>query len=219
MSWFSSFFNPGNPAAGPANAQIGYMEQQQAQHDSAVKQGKSAIDTAFQQFTPDYFNGVSTAYENAYNPQLTDQYNVAKDKMIGALAGGDQLEGSTGAYQMGQLDKTYGTARANIANSATDAANSMRTTVNNAKSNLYSLNEQTADPLTMATQAQASSGAIVAPQAYPQLSNVFGDALNSAAVGMRANAGSMSPYYGYGMGAAPGGYAPIGGAGSSSQSL
>lgn len=214
MSWLSQLFNPGNPAADASNQQISMMETQQQQHDTAVAQGKKAIDSAFQQFTPNYFNGVATAYQNAYNPQLDNQYAQAKDKMIAALAGGDQLDSSTGAYQMGQLDKTYGTARANIANQATDAENQLKSTVSNTETNLYGLNSQAADPLQMASSAQAQAGAIVAPQSYPTLSNVFGDALNTASTALRANMNSMYPGVGgYGSAPAGGGAAPIGSGG------
>jgi hypothetical protein len=57
------------------------------------------------------------------------------------------------------------------------------------------LNSAAADPLTIASQAQSTAGAIVAPQSYPSLSNVFGDALNSVATAQRPNAYSNNPWY------------------------
>jgi hypothetical protein len=218
MSWFSDWWHGGNNGAqNAANQQIQMMEAQQAKHDAAVSQGKQSIDQAFQQFTPDYFSGYTKSYMDAYNPQLTNQYNQAKQKMIATLAGNDQLEGSTGAYSLGNLDKTYGTAQADIANRAQDATNSFRSTVNNSKNQLYGLNAAAADPLTMATQAQSTAGALVSPQSYPTMANVFGDALGSVATGASAYV-NRGPYAGYG-GYPYGGYgptltAPIGGGGS-----
>lgn len=174
-------FGGGQPAASAANNQIALMEAQQRQHDAAVQQDTGAVKDAFSQFTPDYYSNFENTYENAYDPQLTDQYNIARDKETAQLAGTDQLEGSSGAYQMGQLDKAYGTAQGQIANSAADATNSLRSTVNNSENNLYSLANQAVDPLSFASQAQQSAGAIVAPQSYPTLGSVFGAALSPLA--------------------------------------
>ena len=79
-----------------ANQQTQMLEQQQATHDSNVAAGKKSIDTAFSQFDQPYFDAYGTAYKNAYNPQLTDQYGIAKDKLTAMLAGNDQLGGSVG---------------------------------------------------------------------------------------------------------------------------
>jgi hypothetical protein len=43
------------------------------------------------------------------NQQLRRQYQATQRQAEGALAGTDQLDGSTGAYDMGQLARTNGT--------------------------------------------------------------------------------------------------------------
>lgn len=182
-----------NGAAAAANQQTQLLEQQQATHDSDVAAGKTAIDSAFSQFDQPYFDNYATSYENAYNPQLTDQYGIAKDKLTAMLAGNGQLGGSAGNNSLAQLDKTYANNQTDIANQAADAENTAKTNVANQKSNLYAMNASAADPASAASQAQASAGSIVSPQSYPTLSNVFGDALSSVATAQKANTNSLTP--------------------------
>jgi hypothetical protein len=63
------------------------MEAQQAKHDADVASGKKRIDDAFAQFDERYFDNYKRSYLDVYNAQLTDQYDIAKDKLVGTLAG------------------------------------------------------------------------------------------------------------------------------------
>jgi hypothetical protein len=182
-------------AGAAATQQAQLMEQQQAKHDAAVTQGKQSIDDAFSQFNDPYYDSYGQTYKDTYNPQLDQQYALAKDKLIAKLAGTDQLGSGVGNNAIALQDQTYNNSKADIANHATDAENSLRSAVDNTKSNLYTENNATADPLTMASQAQSQSGAIVAPQSYPTLGNVFADGLNSVATATKANSQSMTPYF------------------------
>lgn len=186
-------FSSDNGAAAAAQQQTQMLEAQQAKHDSDVAAGKTSIDNAFSQFDQPYFDKFGQAFQNNYQPQLTDQYGIAKDKLTAMLAGTDQLGSSVGNNSQAMLDKDLAYGQSDIANKSADAENNFKTSVDNTKSNLYNLNASAADPEMMAQQAQAQSGAIVAPQSYPTLSNYFGDALNSVATATKANQGSMYP--------------------------
>jgi hypothetical protein len=183
----------GNAAADAAQQQISMIEAQQHRHDQAVAQGKSSIDKAFEQFTPDYFNKYKQSYIDAYNPQLKDQYGIAKDSLTASLADRDILESTPGANAFGQLSKTLNNTEAEIGNRATDASNGLRATVDNTKTNLYGLNANAADPLTVAAQAQAQSGAIVSPQSMSPLGNVFAGVLGPYAAAQKTNQSGMTP--------------------------
>lgn len=188
------------------------IRDQQYAHDNAVQTDIGAVDKAFSPFNDDYYSGFTKSYTDAMNPQLDNQYAGAKSQQTAALAATDRDQGSTGAAADANLYRTYGNARAQIGNQAVDATNNLRGTVNNAKNNLYGLAEQATDPLALATQAQATSGSIVAPQSYPGLGNVFGDILSPLAGGLRTNQQGTNPYGGGGGGG--GGVAPISGPGS-----
>lgn len=181
-------------ATDAANQQIALMEGQNTAHTDAINQGTTDINNAFAQFTPDYYAGVGQAYENAYDPQLADQYNIAQNQMVANLAGTDQLNGTTGAYDLGQLAKQDETQQANIASSAMDAENSMKSNVSNAENQLYATNAQTADPLQMSSTAQQTAGALVSPQSYPTLSSVFANALGPVAAGAKTGSASLTGY-------------------------
>lgn len=187
------FGSSNNAAAQAANNQTILMEQHQAEHDNNVAAGKASIDNAFAQFDQPYFDNYAKTYRDTYNPQLDDQYGVAKDQMIARLAGTDQLGGSVGNNDTARLNKTYNDTQADIANKSVDAENAFKASVDNSKSNLYALNTQAADPLTVASEAQSTAGSIVSPQSYPQLSNVFGDALSGVATAAKTNATAKNP--------------------------
>lgn len=180
-----------DPGAAAAAQQTQLLEQQNQQHNIDVQTGANSITNAFSQFTPQYYSDYGTAYENAYNPQLTQQYGQAQDKMTAELAGNGQLGGSVGNQDMALLGQTYNNNQSDIANQAQDAENTLKSNVNNTETNLFNMNASAADPTSSAQQAQAAAGAIVAPQSYPALSDVFGNALGSVATTQKAAGNSL----------------------------
>ena len=208
------FGGGGTPAASAANQQNQLMENRQAAHDAAIKKGKTSIDDAFAGFDPAYYDAYGQTYRDAYNPDLTDQYGQARDKITATLAGTDQLDSSVGANTLARLGKTYNDGQVDIANKSMDATNQLKSNVSSTKTNLYNMNASAADPLTSASQAQQSAGAIVSPQSYPGLGNVFGDAVSAVDSFGRTNSKSPNPIFGGPNAQQPNGTAPIGGAGS-----
>lgn len=200
-------------SSGPSAQELATQQQQQTQaaedaRTAAVGQGKSSIDSAFSQFDQPYYDNYAKSYTDAQNAPLADQYGIAKDKLTAALAGRDTLESTGGINAMSQLDKTNEDAQASIGAGATDAANGLRTTVNNAKTGLYAENAAAADPLAAATTSQATAGTIVAPASQPTMSNVFAGALAPFATAQKVNSQSLYPN------AAGSGNAPLSGNGS-----
>jgi 3-polyprenyl-4-hydroxybenzoate decarboxylase len=181
------------------SAQQAALQQQQAtqaQEDkrhAAIASGKQNIDSAFSQFDQPYFDNYTKTYTTAQNGGLADQYGIAKDKLVAALAGRDTLESTGGANAISQLDKTNQDAQAQIGSNAVDATNQLKSTVNNAKTGLYNQNINAADPLAAASEAQATAGTIVAPQSVPTLSGVFASALQPLATAQKVNNGSLFP--------------------------
>jgi hypothetical protein len=181
------------------SAQQAALQQQQAtqaqedKRQAAIAAGKTSIDSAFSQFDQPYFDNYTKTYTTAQNGGLADQYGIAKDKLVAALAGRDTLESTGGANAISQLDKTNQDAQAQIGSNAADATNQLKSTVNNAKTSLYTQNQNAADPLAAASQAQATAGTIVAPQSIPSLSGVFASALQPLATAQKVNNGSLFP--------------------------
>lgn len=187
-------FGSSGPSAQDLAAQQQVATQaQEDQRTAAIGQGKASIDSAFSQFTPDYYDNYTKAYTAAQDAPLADQYGIAKDSLTAALAGRDTLGSSSGNNALAQLDKTNEDAQGSIGAAATDATNSLRTNVNNSENSLYAENENAADPLAAASQAQAASGAIVAPSSVPTMSNVFAGALQPFATAAKVNSTSLYP--------------------------
>jgi hypothetical protein len=197
VSFLDSIFGGGNDAAAAAaaaaQASIAAMERRQRQHDEAVTAGKGAIDQAFSGFGDDYFQKYNDAYQNRYQPELSDMYSKAKGKLTAILAGRETLDSSIGADSLAAQQKTYNNAQADITNRAADATNGLKSTVSNTKGQLYANNVNAADPLAAASQAQAQAGALVNPASYGgQLSNVFADGLSAFSTANTANKSSAS---------------------------
>lgn len=185
----------GAPAAAPAAAQQAAITAQQNQTDANIATGANTINADFAQFTPAYYQGVANAYTAAEDPQLKDQFHIAKGQLTAQLAGAGQLGGSAGNEAQAQLQKTYAENEASVAAGGQSAAQQMESTVSNDETNLYGMNATAANPNTTATMAQATSGALVAPQAYPTLSNVFASALSPLSNATKsATTGLYGPY-------------------------
>lgn len=188
-------FSSGNQAQQQAQQQQSLIDQQAAARNSAISEGKGNIDKAFSQFDNGYFQKYRDAYKDRYNPQLDQQYGIARDKLTAALAGRGMEGSTTGANKFAQTSKTYNDAQAEIGDSAANAANGLRSNLDQTKSNLYGLNISAADPAMAAAQAQAAVGSVPNPALGPNLSNIFGAALGPLANANNADRTSMNPQF------------------------
>lgn len=155
--------------------------------------GQVYIDKAFKQFNPAYFDRYKSDYTGYYNPQLDQQYDTASGKLRAALRDRGIGQSTVGADAHGDLATEHVRARTNIGNEAQDAANKLRGTVEQAKTDLYGLNQQAADPKGANTRAVAQASAIIAPPQYSPLGQVFASALQpfaNAAASYNNRAGS-----------------------------
>lgn len=149
----------------------------EAIRQSNVLLGKANIDRNFKQFDDPYYQSYQDAYKGNYIPQLDDQYKSAVAKMLVSMAGRGMDMSSVGAAKQGGLAKDYTTAKSTIASDASDAANTLRSNVEQSKANLYALNSASADPAAADAQALGQSKTLVAPPTYSPLGDVFASAL------------------------------------------
>jgi hypothetical protein len=153
------------------------MEMRELERQHAIDLGKIGIDSNFDKFNKKYYEGYKDDYKGYYAPQVEDQFNESTGKLTAALADRGMLESSVGNAAQAKLFKDYGQTNTNIANEALDAANKLRSTVQQQKSSLYSLNEASADPMGVNAQAIGASTALVAPPTYSPLGQLFTAAL------------------------------------------
>lgn len=162
-----------------ANAQAAQAQQDEADRQARIQQGRSAIDQAFGQFDDGYFTKFRNAYGDYYNPQIDKQYERAQDKLKAQLAGQGILESGVGNQAFADLAGTYSDNKASISKQADAAVNGLRGNINNAKTSLYTADAAAGDPGQIASQATATATALAQPQAYSPLADLFAGALNS----------------------------------------
>lgn len=170
------------------------MRENQRQHD--IKRGQRKIDENFAQFDDPYFDSYRQGHIDFYSPQLDNQFTDARGKLIAALAGRGMLESTSGFGKFADLQEEKDLAATTIANEAQDAANKLRSNVETARSNLYSLNESAADPKAANNLAMGQATALVAPPTYSPLGQVFASFLAPLAAGIQNRRGSAGGGYG-----------------------
>lgn len=162
---------------------------------SDVTKGKANIDANFKQFDDPYYAGYEKAYANNYLPQVDKQYNTSVGKMIAALAERGIDRSSVGAAAQGDLYEDKTKAVAGIASDARGAADTLRSNVENTKSNLYAMNSASADPAAASAMALGQSKSLVAPPQYSPIGDVFAAAMQPFSNGVSAaNNAPGTPY-------------------------
>lgn len=162
----------------------------QARADEAIRQaniraGTGQINQTFDsQFTDGFYNKQRDNYLTFQLPQLDDQYGNAQRQLTYALARDGNLNSSTRGFQQGQLQKTYDTARTNVADQAQSYANTARSNVEQARANLISTLNATGDATQAVNSASSQATILAQPAAYSPIADVF--SAGSAALSQQA---------------------------------
>ena len=161
----------------PKDTTAADIERREEERQAKVTAGREGIDTAFGRFDDQFFNTFKDARQGFYAPQIAKEFTDTQAKLIAALQGRGVLASTVGANALGNLTQKRGEAEVGIANETQDEANRLRGTVQSAKTNLYGLNEASADPESINAQALGTASSIVAPQAFSPLGQIFSSAL------------------------------------------
>ena len=180
-------------SAAYAREQDAKMQADEEKRQADIKTGQGKIDTAFNQFDTPYYDKFKSTYTGYYNPQIADQYAEARGKLTAALAGRGTLESTIGANALGRVDKQKADAEAQIGNQSADAAAGLRGQVENTKTNLYNINRAAADPEGISARATGEATALVAPQAFSPLGQVFANAVQPFLAFNKVDSTSMNP--------------------------
>lgn len=179
---------PGSPGAAiPQPRDIADdLKEQERLRQERITQGRAAIDSAFSRFDDNYFRNFAGDFTNYYNPQIDEQFNRAMGTTRAALKnrGIDQSTVAGGAFSDLMRDRLR--ARTDVANNAAAGAASLRGNVERTRSDLYGLNESAADPAAANARATAEATAIVGPQSYSPLGQVFAASMQPLVAGVNA---------------------------------
>ena len=163
-------FSPPKP---PPDNSGAIAAQQEATREANIKTGQSNIDSAFTQYDDPYYAGITSNYENYYDPQIDVQYKDAVDKLTEQLGQQGILQSSEGNRQLGELAQKEGQTLQSIADQGIAAANTAKQQVASTKQNLYQLNQNAADPSLAASQAATAASSAVSPITFSPIANAF----------------------------------------------
>src|SRR5215831_1081002 len=101
----------------------------------AAQGAQKQIDTAFSQFSPDYFNQYVKDYMAKATDPITYQQTEAQKQLQFALARQGISSSQAGVNQQGLIQETAGRATDQAASDAQDAVNTLKSNVANARQN------------------------------------------------------------------------------------
>jgi hypothetical protein len=145
---------------------------EQARQDR-IKQGQGSIDSAFSGFDQNFYDNRAKAYEDYANPQLDDKFQQSRRDLMYALARNNILDSSEAARATGQLEKDYNTQKQSIVDTGQGYANQARSQVESNRTDLVNELTSSADPNTVASQAQSRAGAVSANPTFSPLGAMF----------------------------------------------
>jgi hypothetical protein len=194
-----------------ANRAAVQQRQEEKQRQQRIKSGTAAIDSTFAPFNDGFFAQRGKAYTDFARPQLEDQFKTAREKLVYALARNSLTNSTVAADKFANLNKTYDTSRQVIEGRGMDEANKARLAAENARSNLVSQLQATADPGAAARSAVAQSTAVAQTPGFDPLGNLFtnvtgglADLTTNAQTGYKG-LGGVSLFGGGGAGTSPSG--------------
>lgn len=183
---------PGSAGARPQEL-ADELRGREDQRQQDILAGRDAINNAFSRFNDDYYNTFAADYTSHYYPQIDRQYDRAQGQTRASLADRGVGQSSIAGHAFADLLKTRLDARNQVAAGAVDAANALRSNVENTRTNLFGLNEAAADPAALNTQAQAQATALVAPPTTNPLGQIFASTLGPLTAGIQSYQNRFRP--------------------------
>jgi hypothetical protein len=155
----------------------------------------TSIKDAFAQYGDDYYAKQGRAYTDYANPQLEDQYRTARENAMFDLARSGNLNSSTGARAMSDLQRDYNFQQQNIASKAKDVENSVRQNLESERDELTGLLYQTGENETVTNSALNRAKSAAATPGFSPLGELFRTYTNLAAIDRTAQSYGGPGFY------------------------
>ena len=156
----------------------GMAAAQEAKRQALINKGTANINTAFQGFTPDFYNQRANAYAAFANPQLNQQYQTTRNQIGYGLANRGLTGSGSQAQQYSNLNQQLGIARQGILDTGRSQAQALQTNVEQQRQQLLNQLYQSADPAQAGISATNVAAGFAVPNAYAPLANQFSNLLN-----------------------------------------
>jgi hypothetical protein len=145
--------------------------QLEAERQAKIAAEVGQINTAFSGYDDPYYEGVSKAYTDHYTPELSNQYQKAREQLIYSNPGGGA--GSAFNRSVADLDSEYSTQQADLLNKAGSFASDYRNNVEGERSSLMNMASLNAGSGAAAAQAVNAAKSLATPPAYSALGDLF----------------------------------------------
>lgn len=182
MRFLSRLFGGGN-AAGRAAADARAAEDaRQARTTEAI----GRVNETFGRFNDPFFAQREQAYMDFAMPQLGDQYADARRSLAFALSRGGLTRSSVAASRLADLEKGYGTRKQEIADAARGYGQQARADVEQARGNLISQAQGTADAALAGNLAMNEANRLASGPSFSPLGALFANVGAGIGVGRAA---------------------------------
>jgi hypothetical protein len=146
-------------------------KQKEAERQARLTSGTTAINQLFDAggFNDAFFNKYNQAQLDYTTPQLTDQYQRARDKLTYDLSRAGQLRSRVAGADLGQIEKEYATNQAGVTAAADQQTRALRDQIANNKQQAINQLYSTEDPTVAANSAtgMVQQAAIATPNLQP----------------------------------------------------
>ncbi len=153
------------------SAQI--AREQEEQRRARITEGTASIDSAFAGFDDSFFGGIEQSALDFFNPQIDRQFDRTRETLIKNLARQGNLNASTGARQLADLDTAGQEQRVTFADKARGFATSSRADVENNRAEIIRQLQASADPSAAAATSAAQAEILSAPPSFSPIGDLF----------------------------------------------
>jgi hypothetical protein len=143
------------------------------QRQARIRAGMEGIDQNFAKFDDTYYDGLKTKYTDYYTPQLTDQYQKARQNLILELTRTGGINSSAGAQKLADLDLENQRQSQSMTDSALQFATQGRQDVERNRSEVVNQLNASADPAAAAAAATQRSQILQAAPAFSPIGELF----------------------------------------------
>lgn len=143
----------------------------EAERQAKIAAEVGQINNTFGGYDDNFYGGVSKAYTDHYTPELSNQYQKAREQLTYSTPGG----GAGSAYNkaLADLDAEYAMQQADLQNKAGSYASDYRGNVEGERSSLLNMASMNAGSGAAASQAVNTAKALATPPAYSALGDMF----------------------------------------------
>lgn len=156
-----------------SNGQADALLSQQKQLEMAQNNAVGQVNNAFSGFTPDFYKGIGTAYQNYAMPQLQQQYQNSSNQLGFKLAGQGLGDSSQAQFLGSQLANTMSQGQTQIGQEAVNQENQLKQQVSQEQANLVGQASSSQNPNYAGAQALGVAQGFGTPSTFAPIGNLF----------------------------------------------